>query len=380
MFVVRLCTALAQRVSGPLDVHVVARRQERLRIIASHADARVRRIRDGVRVHAAPSLERALEGARFVVPLVRVGGLGARAWDERFPTTLDQAGDEGLGLGGMANAWRSVDYLEGLADLLARCAPKATVLGMMAPLGFSCRVLAGRDLDVLGVCELPGVTRARWMRASGVGVGDLHYAGLNHLGWFWPATPRGQRALDGAVDLGEADPEVLGRMGAAPLHYVYRVYERAAGARLGIRARMGRAEELLDLSDDLVGQMQATPGAELPAFDARPTPWFDAALAPAVAALAGGPEHDDFVNVPDDTGAFVEVRATLGGEGVRIVRAPTPPPAVEAFLARVAEAHEHLFHACSSRDRHRLARAVEALPLGVADVAAAVRGITTAPC
>ena len=109
----RLCEALAHTLPAAVArLSLSARHPARLQVLAAHAAGRLSAIRPEWSVVAAPSLAAALEHSSLVVLLARVGGFAARAWDEEFPRRYGLVGDEGLGPGGIANAWRTIPELD----------------------------------------------------------------------------------------------------------------------------------------------------------------------------------------------------------------------------------------------------------------------------
>ena len=221
-----------------LRLRLVAQDHERVRSIAEHARHLVTG-RPGWQVEACRSMAEAIDGATVIVLMLRVGGLDARRRDEILAQRFGIPGDEGLGPGGAANALRSLPVLDQLAIDLARQAPEATVLNLVAPLGLTTRVLLDRGVDAIGVCELPGETERALESVLEEGV-PLAYAGFNHLGWFWPIGPDDERStdpmgvLEPAVRAGLVDRAVLEHYQAVPLKYYYWLHEPAAAARLGI--------------------------------------------------------------------------------------------------------------------------------------------------
>jgi len=372
----KLCDVLADYggLDRPLTIRLAARRVERLEVIARHASERVGRRRPAWRIAASPTVTEAIRGADIILNLIRVGGLAARAWDEQFPGAFGQVGDEGLGLGGIANAWRSLPVMDRLAGIIAREAPDALVLNMTAPLGVTTRCFLEAGVRTIGLCELPGLTRDRWRRLLPAdGNAALHYCGLNHLGWFWPANAAGADILDAAVRAGEVDREILERFGAAPLHYYATLFDPAAAARLGSTRKPGRARELADLGDAIFASMSARPGGEIPQFARRPTPWFDHVVAPAIDAAAGPGRFSGFLDLPNDgawlasspAGIVVEVPADFAGGQVTRHPQPPPPRPVAEFLLACAESEDLVHRASAARDRRLLVRAIEALPIAL---------------
>ncbi|HKE15762.1 MAG TPA: hypothetical protein VKB80_12890, partial [Kofleriaceae bacterium] len=380
-YAARLVEVIASVPDMPaLELRLHARDPGRLDAIASHAAARSRALGAAHRVGAFGDLDRALDGAAAVVLLVRVGGLAARAHDEAFPARFGQVGDEGVGLGGMASAWRTLPVLDRIAARIAARAPGARVLNLIAPLGVTTRLLLERGLRAVGLCELPVLTLERWRAAAGAAEADppLAYAGLNHLGFFWcPGRPAlDHPVLRAAVERAEVPGELARRLDAAPLHYFVDVFEPEAALGAGRRRSPGRALELARLQGDLLRRFRDHPGEPAAELQRRPTPWFEQALVPALHALLGGPTYRGALNVfcaglLDEAipQAVVELLGRLGTAGAHIDPVPARPPAVRALLVRLAAAEDLLYRAAAARDRGLLAGALDALPLAWSDAA-----------
>ncbi|HEX6927149.1 MAG TPA: hypothetical protein VF167_17120 [Longimicrobiaceae bacterium] len=370
VYVARLCELLAATSPLPnLHLSLVARRANRLRVIAEHAKRRVRLHRTDWQLTAHVDIESAVAGASLVVLLIRVGGLRARLYDETFPERFGLVGDEGLGAGGMANAWRTLPVLTAIADTLRRVAPKAPVVNLVAPLGITTRLLLDEGLRAFGICELPHTTQQRLLSARGDHRGArLHYVGLNHLGWFWGANAAGEVALHEAVRFGLVEQRVLREFGAAPLHYYYRIYDPPAALRLGVNAPRGRARWLISLDHHIYRRIRCEPGGDVPEYGERPTPWFEHAIIPVMTALLSGGTHvgfADFVVEPQMTwaprGVVVEVPAAIASGTAVADSLPHPPPRVVDFLSRVAEAEDLTYRAAINRDRRRMKAAARLL-------------------
>ena len=381
-FAPRLCEALARSVDLPeVELRLWARRADRVRVLAEHGARRLAALRPGWTLQGADSLEAALADSTIVVLLVRVGGLEARAWDETFPRRFGLAGDEGLGAGGIANAWRTLPELRRIGQAIRCAAPAARVINLMAPLGVTTRLLLEQGLDAVGLCDLPLLTIESWLAATGHARSDAswRYGGLNHLGWFWNVRAAGEDVLrrlaassPGSPGAQPLDPPTLERFHAAPLRYFYQVFDTDAGRRLGLERPPDRAQRLGELTETLLRRFSESPGARVTEEEARPTPWLDRVVAPVVSSLLGGPPHEGFVNLRNGTllpelpsALVVEVAATFSPGGARPV-APGPlPDPVAGFLRAMARAETLTFQAADQRDRGALADAIRALPLGI---------------
>jgi 6-phospho-beta-glucosidase len=334
-------------------------------------------------VRAVSSQEEAFEDASIIVLLVRIGGFEARAWDEEFPRRFGLVGDEGLGPGGIANAWRTLPELGTIAENIRLVAPAARVLNLMAPLGVTTRLLFERGLNAVGLCELPLVTMESWLAEVDQqgGVAQWRYGGLNHLGWYWDVICDGQDVLRLIADRPIAkraliDRLTLERYGAAPLRYFYEVFDLEAGRRLMVGRSPHRATELNALSETLIRLFAERPGLEIREAEARSTPWLDRAVAPTASALLGGPAHRAFANVRNDgkipelpSELVVEVSTTIDSYGVRPISPGPLPDRVRPFLEQVGRSESLSFQASEHRDPRLLVEAIRALPLPIPEVA-----------
>jgi 6-phospho-beta-glucosidase len=376
----RLCEALAHEIALPeVVLRLTARRLDRVRVLADHSAKRIAAARPRWSVEAAPSLETALESAAIVVLLVRVGGLEARAWDESFPGRLGLVGDEGLGPGGVANAWRTLPELASIARAIRQVAPAARVINLMGPLGPTTRLLLDYGLRAVGVCELPQATLEAWLASADATDATWQYGGLNHLGWFWEVRS-GDRDVLRLLSGSAASPDrkaPIDRMTvehyhAAPLRYFYEVFDPEAGRRLGLTRAPTRARELKALSESLVERYSASPGQDARDAETRPTPWLDRVTAPIASAFLRGPAYAGFVDLlnggtipelPPDT--VVEVAATFTADGATPVPPGPLPEPVARFLGDVARAEALAYAAGTRQDPDLLADAMRALPLSI---------------
>jgi len=385
VFAPRLCEVLAERLAHipQLELRLSARRSDRLAIVTRHTRARLAARRAGWSVEGSSDLAIVAAGADLVVLLVRVGGLEARAWDESFPRQFGLVGDEGLGPGGMANAWRTVPELDHIAGTLRRVAPDARVLNLMGPLGITTRLLLERKLQACGLCELPDATLHSWRsRLDNRGdPGTWHYAGLNHLGWFWSFETVGRDALSRLADTQHSgdpypiDRQTLDEFEAAPLRYFYQIFRPEVAVAQGLVRSPKRAHDLMQLSEMLIAQFEHHPGSDLPA-GVRPTPWLDLAVAPVCAALLGGPPHRGFVNlrngdlIPElDPELVVELAATFDQNGILAIRPGPLPGPVARFLAQAGRAELLTYQAAITRNGGLLEAALRSLPLPIAEPA-----------
>ena len=160
--------------------------RERLAVIMRVADVMARRKGLGARLRAFSDLDRALEGADYVITSIRVGGIDARVKDETIALAHGLVGQETVGAGGFACAMRNLAAMLEYAQLIERISPTAAVINFTNPVGIiSQAILNYSGARILGVCDTPLETFEFIAKALGHNPLELKfdYLGLNHLGW-----------------------------------------------------------------------------------------------------------------------------------------------------------------------------------------------------
>ncbi|HYL15661.1 MAG TPA: hypothetical protein VEV41_21685 [Terriglobales bacterium] len=160
--------------------------RERLAVIGRVTEAMARRKGLSARLRASPDLDRALEGADYVITSIRVGGIDARVKDETIALAHGLVGQETVGAGGFACGMRNLAAMLEYARLIERVAPRATVINFTNPVGIiSQGILNHSEVRIVGVCDTPLETFESIAKALGRNPFELKfdYLGLNHLGW-----------------------------------------------------------------------------------------------------------------------------------------------------------------------------------------------------
>jgi len=212
--------------------------QERLRLIAPL----VARMAGAVRVRSCASSAECVEGARFVIASIRVGGIEARARYERIALEHGLVAQETVGAGGFAMAMATIPPMVEYAREVKQRAPGAYLISFTNPVGVvTDAVLKATGARILGICDTPLELFEECAQALGVPSSECHfdYFGLNHLGWlrevFHKGRPRLRELLSDDRVLAKIyrmplfEPELLRALGVLPTEYLYFYYhpERA---------------------------------------------------------------------------------------------------------------------------------------------------------
>lgn len=158
---------------------------DKLDIITRLAERMIRRSGLPIRLSATLNRRDALEGADFVSTQIRVGGLEARALDERIPLKHGFIGQETNGAGGIFKAFRTIPVLLELSKEMHEICPNAWLINFTNPAGIVTEALLkhGPHQKVIGVCNIPFNMRNSTAEVLHVDVKrvSIEFIGLNHF-------------------------------------------------------------------------------------------------------------------------------------------------------------------------------------------------------
>lgn len=247
----------------------------RTRTVARIGGEIVRRMGAGFQIRGTMRLEEAVEGADFVLSSIRVGGMAARARDERIAIEHGLAGQETTGPAGAAMALRTLPVTLAHAKVIERVAPRAWFINFTNPAGLITQALTqNTTLKVVGICDTPSELFHRIAVAVGAPAADVlcDYAGLNHLGWVRRVHLRGEditeRLLDDSNCLrslypaGLFDPALIQTLRLIPTEYLFFYYSQRKAYRNQLSAGASRGEELQQMNSGLFERLSAQPDSE----------------------------------------------------------------------------------------------------------------------
>jgi 6-phospho-beta-glucosidase len=305
-------------------------------------------------------LDRALDGASFVLIQIRVGGQAARLLDETVPLACGCIGQETTGAGGLAKALRTVPVVLEIAERAReRAAPDAWIVDFTNPVGIVTRALLDAGHRAVGLCNV-SIGFQRWF-ARRLGVQPervlVDNVGLNHLTWVRSVRVDGEEVLpellaehgDELAAEGGLPRWLLDELGAVPsyyLHYFYAHDQVLAEQRDGA---VPRARQVMEIERELLEMYRDPSLAEKPALlEQRGGAFYSEAAIGLAASLAGGTDEVHVVDtrnggtlagLADDD--VVEVPARIGRDGPEPL--PQRPLAPELLgLVQHVAAYERL--------------------------------------
>lgn len=131
----------------------------------------------------------ALDGARFVINIVQVGGLAATKTDFAVPSSfgLKQTIADTLGIGGIFRALRTFPLLKSLADDMAELCPDALLLNYTNPMAMNIGYLShvAPRITAFGLCHSVYWTVVGLSEVMGIPHDEVSWrsAGVNHQAW-----------------------------------------------------------------------------------------------------------------------------------------------------------------------------------------------------
>lgn len=241
---------------------------ERMKVMAAVGRAAVEMAGGRLRVREASSLADAIDGARFVMHSIRVGGIDGRTQDEAACVRHGFCGQETTGVGGAAMAFRTVPIaLQHAREVAKRC-PDAWFISFTNPAGLVTQAVSDRtDAKVLGICDTPNHMFHRIADALGVAYERIQcdYVGLNHLGWVPKVTVDGKDVTDSILENDELlgkfyavpmfDPAMVRALRLIPTEYLYFYYERSKALAMQRHSHTTRGADIQKLNQVLLGDL-----------------------------------------------------------------------------------------------------------------------------
>jgi alpha-galactosidase len=141
------------------------------------------------KVTATLDRRKALDGAKYVINMIQVGGVDAFRMDYEIPLRygVDQCIADSIGPGGVFRALRTIPALADMSRDMNELCPDAILLNYANPMGANCSAL-GRVANVqfIGLCHGVQTTLDLISRYVDVPKDQIDFvcAGINHMAWF----------------------------------------------------------------------------------------------------------------------------------------------------------------------------------------------------
>ena len=250
---------------------------ERLEVVGGMARRMLERQRFAGEVELTEDLDRALDGADFVLVQIRVGGQSARLLDETVPLACGCIGQETTGAGGFAKALRTVPVVLEIAERVrARAARDAWIVDFTNPVGIVTRSLLDAGHRAVGLCNVAIGFQRGFARMLGVDPERIvvDQVGLNHLTWVRAAWVDGADVLPDLLAehgdelsgmAGGLPRRLLEELGAVPSYYLryFYAHDRVLEQQ---RSEAPRAETVAEIERELLELYRDPSVTEKPAL------------------------------------------------------------------------------------------------------------------
>jgi 6-phospho-beta-glucosidase len=178
--------------------------EEKLNIVGELARRMVKKAGVTIDIHLTLDRRRALEGADFVTTQFRVGGLQARAKDERIPLKYGVIGQETNGPGGLFKGLRTIPVILDIIRDMKELCPDAWLINFTNPAGMVTEAVLryGDHKKAIGLCNVPIGMRMGVAKLFNVDASRIHidFAGLNHMVFGLNVYLDGNNIMDQLID------------------------------------------------------------------------------------------------------------------------------------------------------------------------------------
>jgi 6-phospho-beta-glucosidase len=311
------------------------------------------------RLEITDDLDRALDGADFVLVQIRVGGQEARLSDETVPLACGCIGQETTGAGGLGKALRTVPVVLGIADRVReRAADGAWIVDFTNPVGIVTRSLLDHGHRAVGLCNVAIGFQRSFALMLGVQPDrvQVDQVGLNHLSWVRQVRLDGKDVIgqlmsshgDEVAQQSGLSRRLLDELGVIPSYYLHYFYSHDAVVADQLDG-VPRATTVAEIERKLLDLYRDPNLVEKPALlEQRGGAFYSEAAIGLVGALAADSGEHHVVDVRNDgtiaglaDDDVIEVLAEVGAAGAKPL--PQPPVAPELLgLMQHVTAYERL--------------------------------------
>jgi 6-phospho-beta-glucosidase len=326
-------------------------------------------------------LDRAVDGADFVLIQIRVGGQEARLSDETVPLACGCIGQETTGAGGVGKALRTVPVVLEIAERVReRAADGAWIVDFTNPVGIVTRSLLDHGHRALGLCNVAITTQRMIARLLGVEPERVlvDQVGLNHLSWVRYVRVDGEDVLpellsshgDELAQGAGVRRGLLDELGVLPSYYLHYFYEHDAVLAEQLDG-VPRATTVAEIERGLLELYRDPNLTEKPALlEQRGGAFYSEAAIGLVGSLATGDGAVHVVDMrndgtiggmaPDDV---VEVPARIDRDGATALEQAPVAPELLGLMQHVAAYERLAAQAAVTGDRALVHKALLTHPL-----------------
>ncbi|WP_350344079.1 6-phospho-beta-glucosidase [Proteinivorax tanatarense] len=343
--------------------------EDKLNIIYSLTKRMIKKAGLDIEVYKTLNRRKAIANSDFVVTQIRVGGLKARALDEKIPIRYDVIGQETTGPGGFAKALRTMPVMLEICKEIEELAPNAWLINFTNPVSIITEmVLKHTNVKTIGLCNVPvGMVNniAEILECDKANL-KIDFIGLNHMVY-------GKRIYLEGIDIttkvidklmeGKSpnmrnipdlnwDPELIKSLKVIPCPYHKYFYMKdkiLEETKQGLTEQGTRAEQVMKIEEELFQLYSQKEVEEKPKkLEERGGAYYSEAAISLISAIYNDKSEIHTVNIGNN-GAIssmpgnvvVEVNAVVGKNGAKPITVGELPTEIKG-LVQMVKAYELL--------------------------------------
>lgn len=336
--------------------------------------------------------QESIRNASYVITQTRVGKMEARRQDEYLGKRYGLIGQETTGVGGMANALRTIPVILNVAADIEKFAPNALLVNFANPAGLVTEAIFRNtpSIQAVGVCNAPISVKMEILESLNQDL-NIHILpeeahikclGLNHLSWFYGLEANGidywphiMTALFREMEHDEDplfDVDTLKTLGMLPNYYLHYYYYTEKILEQQAHWPPSRAEEVFQIEVDLIRQYQDPTQEDLPEdMLKRGGAYYSTVAVQLINAHFNNLHQTQVLNVRHNGAVpgwnpdwVMELPCEVSSSGIKPLPAEPLPLVCEGLIAQV-KAYEILtVQAAVHGDRDAAYQALLAHPLG----------------
>ncbi|MBB6214377.1 6-phospho-beta-glucosidase [Anaerosolibacter carboniphilus] len=345
----------------------IERGKEKLNITTELTKRMIAKVGLNTKVYQTLDRREAIKDSDFIITQIRVGGLKARASDERIPLKYNAIGQETTGAGGFAKALRTIPVILDICRDIEELAPKAWLINFTNPASIITEmVLRHTQVKVVGLCNVPiGMINnvAKILDVDSKRI-RIDFAGLNHMVYGREIYLDGERVTSEVLTkLGEGasltmknikdlqwDKDLIRSLGMLPCPYHRYFYMTDEMLEEEKNAGEGtRAEQVMEIEKELFKRYEDPNLQEKPPeLEKRGGAYYSDAAVSLISAIYNDKGEIHTVNIRNN-GAIsgladdvvVEVNAVVNREGLKPIAVGKLPIKIHG-LVHAVKAYELL--------------------------------------
>lgn len=364
--------------------------KEKLEIVGSLAKRMIKKSGLPITIELTFDRIKAITNADFVLTQFRVGGLDARANDERIPLKYDVIGQETVGPGGFAKALRTIPVILDICKEIEQYSNDAWLINFTNPAGMVTEAIHKyTSVKAIGLCNVP--INMKQMTATILEVDrdnlNMSFAGLNHLVYATKVFVNGEDKMSTLIErIAEGrnmnmrnihdapwDKEFLQAINALPCpyhRYYYMMDEMLIEEKEAAVLRGTRAEQVKVIEKGLF-ETYKNPNLDVKPkeLEERGGSLYSEAAISLIASIVTNdhaihtvnvPNNGTITDLPDDV--VIEVSCVVNSEGPQPIQVGKLPPELNGLIQQIKAFEQLTIEAAVTGNKHKALLALTTNP------------------